>query len=184
VMSMAQKNAETKNAETKVDVKPEATPALERRRERRLRRWDPFEMFDELQDVMMRLWGQAWPLVPRPLRRMALMPTRWTPTTDIYEKDNTLVVKAELPGVTKEDLDVTLDQGHLVIRGQRKAERDLKKENYHRVERSYGRFYRRIPLPFEVKAEQITAEHKDGVLEIHVPRPAQQQTQPQRIPLT
>ena len=51
-MSMAQKNAETKNAETKVDVKPEATPVLERRRERRLRRWDPFEMFDELQDEM------------------------------------------------------------------------------------------------------------------------------------
>ena len=76
-MSMAQKNAETK-----VDVKPEATPTLERRRERRLRRWDPFEMFDELQDVMMRLWGQAWPLVPRPLRRMALMPTRWIPTTE------------------------------------------------------------------------------------------------------
>jgi hypothetical protein len=81
-----------KNAATKVDVKPETTPALERREERRLRRWDPFEMFDELQDEMMRLWGQAWPLMPRPvsrpLRRMALAPTMWTPSVDVYDKGN------------------------------------------------------------------------------------------------
>jgi HSP20 family protein len=181
-MSMTEKNAETK-AETKGDVKPEATTAPQRRVGRRLRRRDPFEMFGELQDEMMRLWGQAWPLMPRPLRRMALMPTRWTPTTNVYEKDNTLVVKAELPGVKKEDIDVTLDRGDLVIRGERKAEREVKEENYYRVERSYGSFYRRIPLPFEVNVEQITAEYKDGVLEIRAPRSAQQQPQQQRIPL-
>ena len=180
-MSMTEKNAET-TAETKVDVTPEAMTAPQRRVERRLRRRDPFEMFGELQDEMMRLWGQAWPLMPRPLRRMALMPTRWTPTTNVYEKDNTLVVKTELPGVKKEDIGVALDQGDLVIRGERKAEREVKEENYYRVERSYGSFYRRIPLPFEVNAEQITAEYKDGVLEIRAPRSAQQ-PQRQRIPL-
>jgi HSP20 family protein len=70
-----------------------------------------------------------------------------------------------------------------VIRGERKAEREVKEQNYYRVERSYGSFYRRSPLPFEVNAEQITAEYKDGVLEIRAPRSAQQQPQLQRIPL-
>ena len=145
-------------------------------------------MFDELQEEMMRLWGQAWPLRPRPLsrplRRMALTPTRWAPTVDVYEKDNTVTVKAELPGVKKEDIDVTLEQGDLVIRGERKAESEVKEDNYYRMERSYGTFYRRIPLPFEVKAEQSTAQYKDGVLEVRVPRPAHEQPQPQKIPLT
>jgi HSP20 family protein len=181
-MSMTEKNAET-TAETKGDVKPQATTAPQRRVERRLRRWDPSEMFGDLPEEMMRLWGQAWPLMPRPLRRMALMPTRWPPTTNVYEKDNTLVVKAELPGVKKEDIDVTLDRGDLVIHGERKAEREVREENYYRVERGYGSFYRRIPLPFEVTAEQITAEYKDGVLEIRAPRSAQQQPQRQTIPL-
>jgi HSP20 family protein len=177
-----------KNAETKVDVKSETTSAPEKREERRLRRWDPFEMFDEMQDEMMRLWGQAWPLMPRPLsrplRRLALAPTMWTPSVDVYEKDNTLVVKAELPGMTKEDIEVTLDQGDLVIRGERKAESEVKENQYYRLERSYGSFYRRIPLPFEVKAEQITANYTEGVLEVDVPRPAQEQPQPHKIPLT
>src|SRR5437868_2566507 len=183
-MTMAEKNTEAK-----VDVKPEATPALEKREERRLRRWDPFEMFDELQEEMARLWGQAFPLMPRPmsrpLRRMALAPTMWTPSVDVYEKDGNLVVKAELPGMKKEDIEVTLDRGDLLIRGERKAESEVKEENYYRVERAYGSFYRRIPLPFEVKPDQITATYKDGVLEVRLPKPPQEQSQPQpqRIPL-
>ena len=178
-MSMTEKNAETKG-----DVKPEATTAPQRRVGRRLRRRDPVEMFGELQDEMMRLWGQAWPLMPRPLRRMALMPTRWTPTTNVYEKDNTLVVKAELPGVKKEDIDVTLDRGDLVIRGERKAEKEVKEEQYYRMERSYGSFYRRLPLPFEIKPEQIEAKFADGVLEIMIPKPPEAKTQPTKIAVT
>ena len=181
-MTMAEKNTEAK-----VDVKPEATTALEKREERRLRRWDPFEMFDDLQEEMARLWGQAFPLMPRPvsrpLRRMAQAPTMWTPSVDVYEKDGNLVVKAELPGMKKEDIEVALDQGDLVIRGERKAESEVKEENYYRVERAYGSFYRRIPLPFEVKPDQITASYNDGVLEVRIPRPAQERPQPQRIPL-
>src|SRR3989442_1955556 len=115
-MTMAEKNAEAK-----VDVKPEATAALEKREERRPRRWDPFEMFDDLHEDMARLWGQAVPLMPRPvsrpLRRMALAPTTWTPSVDVYEKDGNLVVKAELPGLKREDIEVALDQGDLLIRG-------------------------------------------------------------------
>lgn len=178
-----------KNTDTKLDVKPETTTALERSDERRLRRWDPFEMFDELQDEMMRLWGQAWPAMPRPLsrslRRRGLAPTMWSPSVDVYEKDSNLIVKAELPGLKKNDIDVSLDQGDLLIRGERKTESEVKEESYYRVERSFGSFYRRIPLPFEANADQITANYNDGVLEVRIPKPVQeQQPQPRQIPLT
>ena len=74
---------------------------------------------------------------------------------DIFEKDGALMVKAELPGVKKEEVTITLDDGDLVVRGERKAESEVKEEDYYRMERSYGSFYRRMPLPFEAKAEEI-----------------------------
>jgi HSP20 family protein len=120
----------------------------------------------------------------RPLRRMALAPTTWSPSVDVYEKDNTLMVKAELPGVKKEDIAITLDQGDLLIRGERKAEHEVKEEQYYRMERSYGSFYRRIPLPSGVKADQIKATFNDGVLEVRIPTPAQEQPQEQKVPLS
>ena len=176
-----------KNADLKVDVKPETTTALPKG-ERQMRHWDPFEMFDDLQHEMLRWWGQAFPLMPRPLsrplRRMALAPTMWSPSVDVYEKDNTLMVKAELPGVKKEDIALTLDQGDLVIRGERKAEHEVKEEQYYWMERSYGSFYRRIPLPSGVKTDQITATYTDGVLVVRIPEPAQGQPQAQKVPLT
>ena len=114
---------------------------------------------------------------------MALAPTTWMPSVDVYEKDGNVVVKAELPGMKKEDIDITLDQGDLVIRGERKAESEVKEQDYYRLERCYGSFYRRIPLPFEVKPDQITASYTDGVLEVRIPKPPQEQPQPQKIPL-
>jgi HSP20 family protein len=176
------------NADTKVDVKPDSSSVLDRREERRQRRWYPFEMLDELQEEMARLWGSTFPLMPRPLsrplRRMSLAPTNWMPSVDVYEKGGNLVVKAELPGIKKDDIEVTLDRGDLVIRGERKAESETREDHYYRMERSYGTFYRRIPLPAEVKPEQITASYHDGLLEVRIARPTQeQQSRPQRIPL-
>jgi HSP20 family protein len=81
----------------------------------------------------------------------------------------------------KEDIDITLEQGDLVIRGERHAESELKEDAYYRAERSYGRFYRRIPLGFEVKADQIEARYGDGVLEVQVPLPAQEKPAAQQI---
>jgi HSP20 family protein len=94
------------------------------------------------------------------------------------------VVEAELPGVQKEDTEVTLEQGDLVIRGERKAREESKEQHYYRMERSYGTFHRRIPLPFEVKPEQITANFKDGVLEVQVPKPPQEQPKPKPIAIS
>jgi HSP20 family protein len=177
-----------KNADTKVDVKPETTITQQPRGERQMRRWDPFEALDELQNEMLRLWGQAFPLMPRPLsrslRRIAPTPMTWMPSVDVYQQDGNLMVKAELPGVKKEDIDITLDQGDLVIRGERKAEHEVKEDQYYRMECSYGSFYRRIPLPSGVKADQIKATYKDGVLEVHIPTPAQEQPQAQKVPVS
>lgn len=149
------------------------------------RRWDPFTQLDALQDELQRIWGQTWPLMPRPLsgplRRLSLAPSAWAPTMDLFEKNGALVVKAELPGVKKEDIEVKVEQGDLVIRGARTVESEVKEEEYYRMERSHGSFYRRIPLPFDVQAEQITADFTDGLLEVRVPRPKHEEPMAKKI---
>ena len=175
-----------KGTDTKLAVKPETT--IEPAAERRMRRWDPFEMFDEMQQEMARFWSQALPIAPRaitrPLRRMSIAPTNWMPTIDVYEKDNRLMVKAELPGMNKEDIDVHIDQGDLVIKGERKLEREVKDEDFYRMERSYGSFYRRVPLGFDADPSQVSAKYNDGVLEVSIPKPRSVPPTPQKIPLS
>src|SRR5438094_887449 len=115
-----------KDPETKVEVKPEVT--VQMHEERPLRRWDPFDLFDEMQDEMARLWSQTWPFMPRPLARPLrhLAATTWTPRLDIYEKGGQVLIKAELPGMKKEDIEVALEDGDVLIRGERKAEHEVK----------------------------------------------------------
>jgi HSP20 family protein len=108
----------------------------------------------------------------RRLRRRAAR-AAFTPKADIFEHAGTLVIKAELPGVKKGDVEVTMDDGELVISGERKAEPAIKDDDYYQGETMHGRFYRRLRLPAWAKLEQIKADHKDGVLEIRVPIPAQ-----------
>jgi HSP20 family protein len=100
---------------------------------------------------------------------------------DVYEKDGNLIVKAEVPGMKKEDIKVEMDDGDLVLSGERKSESEVREEDYYRVERAYGSFYRRLQIPFDVKTEQIKATYKDGVLEIAIPKPAQATPPPKRI---
>jgi HSP20 family protein len=149
------------------------------------RRWDPFEMFDALQGEMDRLWHRPPPFwsgaLPTLFRRTSGSGIAWAPRIDVYEKDNAVIVKAELPGLKKEDVQVELDDGTLVIRGESKAESEVKDENYYRIERSFGSFYRRMALPFEVKPEQIQATMKDGVLEVRIPKPAETKPEAKKI---
>jgi HSP20 family protein len=160
-----------------------AVPVQSEGRQAAMARRDPFELFDALEEEMARFWRSPWRIGPwtlgRPLRRLA--PAPWTPRIDVYEKGGNLVVKAELPGIKKEDVRVTLEGGDLVIRGERKEEHEVKEEDYYRAERTYGSFYRRLPLPFETTAEQITAGFSDGVLEITVPKPAEDKPKAQQI---
>jgi HSP20 family protein len=94
----------------------------------------------------------------------------WTPPCDIYETDKEVVLKVELPEVKKENVDVTLDNNVLTLRGERKFEEKTERENYHRVERHYGEFMRSFNLPAFVDHSRIKAEFKDGVLTVTLPK--------------
>lgn len=150
-----------------------------------LRRWAPSEILDTIRDEIDRLWGQSG-FGPHP--RSLLRPTQalmaWAPRMDVFEKEGSLVVKADLPGVKKEDVQVTLERGDLLIQGERKTESEVKEEDYYRCERSYGGFYRRLPLPAEVKADQIQASFTDGVLEVRVRMPVVEQPELAKIKVT
>jgi len=141
----------------------------------KLRRRDPFEIFETVHDEMARLWSQSWPFGSWPVMRRATPmsegTTLWAPKVDVFEKNGDLVVKAEMPGAKKEDIQVTLDDGSLVIRGEKQAESEVKDEHYYRTEQSYGSFYRRLALPFEVTPDQIKATYEGGILEVRIPKP-------------
>src|SRR5947209_804245 len=133
--------------------------ALQRQMRRGLRRHLLAELFDG---------GPS----ERRMRRRAARRAAFTPKADIFEHDDTLVIQAELPGVKKGDVEITVDEGDLVISGERKAGPAIKDEDYYQGETRHGKFYRRLRLPAWAKLEQIKADHKDGVLEIRVPMPA------------
>lgn len=139
--------------------------------ESRPRRWDPLSMFAELESDLDRMFGRRLPFM-QPLRRYTgSLAGGWAPSSDIYQKDDKIVVKAELPGVAKEDIDISIENGNLVVKGVRKAEEEVKEEDYYCSERFSGSFYRSFPMPDGVKADTIDAEFKDGALEVRVPKP-------------
>lgn len=94
----------------------------------------------------------------------------WTPSTDIYENKDNYVLKVELPGISKEDVNIEFENGILTINGERKEEKEVKEENLHRVERCYGTFSRSFRLPKNVNDKKINAKMKDGILELNVPK--------------
>jgi HSP20 family protein len=94
----------------------------------------------------------------------------WTPAVDIAEQDDEYIVKVELPGVNKDDVKITLESNILTIRGEKKEEKDMKRDNFHRMERMYGSFQRSFTLPTTVKNDKIDAVYKDGILTITLPK--------------
>ncbi len=104
-----------------------------------------------------------------PRTRMMAMP-EIMPDVDIFESDGDVVLKAELPGMKKEDIEVTLSDGTITISGEKKQEEEVKKKDYYKVERSYGSFCRTFSLPAEVKADKVKSTFKDGVLEVRMPK--------------
>lgn len=95
----------------------------------------------------------------------------WTPAIEVKQAEGKMLVKADLPGMKKEDIHVNIAEGNLTLEGERKAEKEEKREGYYRSERSYGKFFRSIPLPEGAMVDQATALFKDGVLEVAVPVP-------------
>jgi len=111
-----------------------------------------------------------WPLLRVGWGRTPHHEMAWAPALEMYEKDNNFVVKAELPGVKKDDVDVSIAGDTLTIKGQKKASKEIKDEDYYRCESQYGSFSRTITLPAAVDAKKIEASYENGVLEIHVPK--------------
>ena len=103
----------------------------------------------------------------------------WTPAVDIFESDNDYVIKLELPEVSRDDVKVNLNDQTLTISGERKIENEDKRDGYHRIERSYGQFYRSFTLPPNVNAEAINAQFKDGVLRLTLPK--REEAKPKQI---
>jgi HSP20 family protein len=128
--------------------------------------WRPFE-FDRIRREMDRLWDSF--LEGRPMRR-AGDGGEWLPSIDVSETKSDLVIKAELPGMDPKDIDISMNNGFLTIKGEKKHEREEKDENYHLVERSYGSFTRSVRLPREVQSDKITASFKNGVLRVTLPK--------------
>lgn len=144
-------------------------------------RWDPFR---DLTRDFMEPWFGSWPRLLRALDWDWEVPaTRsWVPPVDIYEtKDGELVVKAELPGLRREDIVVTVEGNVLTIRGERKYEREDRSGRVHRLERAYGEFSRSFTLPAEIDAEHIRAEYRDGTLTVTLPRTPE--ARPRQIPV-
>ena len=109
----------------------------------------------------------------------ALPLTNWVPACDIYETDKDIVVKAELPGLKKEDVFVSIENNVLMLRGERRFSDEVKRENFHRVERTYGEFLRSFTLPTFVDTTKILAEFKDGILMVTLPK--REEAKPKQI---
>ena len=134
-----------------------------------LTRWDPFRELSTIQDRMNRLFQDAY----APNREEGLSTAAFAPATDVYEDENHVTLKLELPGIDVKDLDIRVENNHLIIRGERKFEKEEKEENFRRVERQYGTFVRSFSLPSTVDTDNINASYDKGVLSITMPKRAE-----------
>jgi HSP20 family protein len=130
-------------------------------------RWEPFRGLTTAQGELERLFREAF----SPVSGEGELSTRtWAPPVDIYENGDNLVLKAELPGVDPKDVEIRVEDNTLYMKGERKFEKEVKEENYHRVERSYGNFTRSFSLPNSIDADKVSAEYKDGILTLTMPK--------------
>jgi HSP20 family protein len=125
----------------------------------------PFRDFERMRREMDRLWDSFFETGPR-----AGEAGEWIPSLDMAETKNELIIKAEVPGIDPKDIDISLSDGLLTIKGEKKQEREEKEEDYHLTERTFGTFARAIQLPTEVQSDKIEATYKDGVLRITLPK--------------
>ncbi len=126
-------------------------------------RWDPFDEITTLRNRMDRLWTRMTAEDEPAL-------ANWSPTADVVESKDEIVIKAELAGIDPKDVDIQIENGILTMQGERKAEKESEEKGFRRVERAYGSFFRSFTLPPNVEAEKIAATFNNGVLEVHMPK--------------
>jgi HSP20 family protein len=130
-------------------------------------RWEPFRELGLLQDEMNRLFtGTA-------------AARRWMPAMDLVENEGEFVLRADLPGLTEDDIKIEFEDGTLTVSGERKSEQQSNREGYHRVERAFGSFSRSLTLPKGIDADAVSASFENGVLEVKIPKP--ELSKPRRI---
>jgi HSP20 family protein len=142
-------------------------------------RYEPWGLLRRFNEDVNQLFSESRNLPVGEGDRSSIVTSNWSPAVDIKEEDERFVLKADIPGVDPKDIDVTMEDGVLTIKGERKHESEEEREGYKRVERSYGSFYRRFSLPDTADGERVTAKGKDGVLEVLIPK--QEKVQPRRI---
>src|SRR5215475_14304649 len=138
-----------------------------------LNRWEPFRSNVGLESQVNRMFSELFG------RTQESNLTTWAPSVDIFENEHELVVKADLPDVKPEDLDIRVENNILTIRGERKFEKKVDEKNYLRMERSYGSFARSFSLSNTVNSEAIKADYKDGVLTLTIPK--REEAKPKQI---
>lgn len=130
--------------------------------------WRPFRELGEMERRFEDILGR--PFLPAVWRRIPMVEMGWAPAIEVFEKEDKFVVKAELPGMKEEDIDISIIGDTLTIKGERKAESEVKEEEYYCCECSYGSCSRSIALPSNVDANKIEANYEDGVLEVSLPK--------------
>ena len=128
--------------------------------------WPGFGRLSSLRDELDRLFESPW----TELARTSQLLSGWTPALDVHEDKDNFVVQAELPGMKREEIDVTLHDGVLSISGERKAEKKYEEAEVYRTERFFGKFQRTVTLPAPVAADKVKAQYKDGVLTVTLPK--------------
>jgi HSP20 family protein len=137
-----------------------------------------FRELMSLQDRMNRLYEGTIPRSPA-TREDNLFAGSWAPAVDIYETENEIVLKAELPDIDPKDVDIRIEDNILYLKGERKFLKETNEENFHRIERNYGAFARSFSLPHTVAVDKIVASYKDGVLSLKMPK--REETKPKQI---
>ena len=133
-------------------------------------RFEPARELDSLQADMNRLFDSFFGG-----RRSSGGVQRWVPAMDLIENEDSLVLRADLPGLSEDDVNIEVKDGVLTVSGERKSESEEKTEGYHRIERSFGGFSRSLSLPQGVEADQVSADFDNGVLEVRIPKPKERQ---------
>ncbi len=126
-------------------------------------RWDPFRDMVTLREKMNRMFEDVF---AGRSEDKDLSASTWAPAVDIFETESELVMTVEIPGIDEKDIEIKIEDNTLTLKGERKFEKETKEENYHRIERSYGSFYRAFTLPNSIDPDKILAEHENGVLKI------------------
>ena len=145
-------------------------------------RWDPFRELESVSDRLNRMFGRSNLLGD--ITRETLASSDWSPAVDVAETAEEFLVKAELPEVRKEDIKVSIENGVLRIAGERKQEKEEKNKRYHRVERFHGSFTRSFTLPDSIEEAKLTADFKDGVLTVHLPKAPQSKPRTTEVKIT